>query len=188
MDELIQKLGYMDYRDALACNKYIVEAKRSGDYHQVARARTLEIAFARMDHQKRTSLQNNARQEAKESGKEVKQVELEKIMDEDAEYAEMYQENFQQEKLDREFDIQKVEDAHTRFDYFKNYNRMFNKIKDKRFDGNNPEDTQDEVLSTDFEDDGIQPLDTEIYRSYRLIQAKEKERQKDIDARVKKMG
>ena len=33
MDELVAKLGYMDYRDALACNKYIIEAKRSGEYH-----------------------------------------------------------------------------------------------------------------------------------------------------------
>jgi len=33
MDDLVTKLGYMDYRDALACNKYIIEAKRSGDYH-----------------------------------------------------------------------------------------------------------------------------------------------------------
>jgi hypothetical protein len=33
MDELIEKLGYFDYRDALACNKYIIEAKRSGDFH-----------------------------------------------------------------------------------------------------------------------------------------------------------
>jgi hypothetical protein len=33
MDELVLKLGYMDYRDALACNKYILEAKRSTDYH-----------------------------------------------------------------------------------------------------------------------------------------------------------
>ena len=33
MDELVEKLGYMDYRDALACNKYIIEAKRSKDYH-----------------------------------------------------------------------------------------------------------------------------------------------------------
>ena len=33
MDELVEKLGYMDYRDALACNKYILEAKRSNDYH-----------------------------------------------------------------------------------------------------------------------------------------------------------
>jgi len=29
MDQLIDKLGYMDYRDALACNKYIIEAKKS---------------------------------------------------------------------------------------------------------------------------------------------------------------
>jgi len=27
MDELVDALGYMDYRDALACNKYIIEAK-----------------------------------------------------------------------------------------------------------------------------------------------------------------
>ena len=33
MDELVNKLGYMDYRDALACNKYLIEAKRHGDYH-----------------------------------------------------------------------------------------------------------------------------------------------------------
>jgi hypothetical protein len=33
MDDLIEKLGYMDYRDALACNKYILDAKRNGDYH-----------------------------------------------------------------------------------------------------------------------------------------------------------
>ena len=33
MDELVAQLGYMDYRDALACNKYIIEAKRSGDYN-----------------------------------------------------------------------------------------------------------------------------------------------------------
>jgi len=33
MNELVAKIGYMDYRDALACNKYILEAKRHGDYH-----------------------------------------------------------------------------------------------------------------------------------------------------------
>jgi hypothetical protein len=33
MDELVNKLGYMDFRDALACNKYILEVKRHGDYH-----------------------------------------------------------------------------------------------------------------------------------------------------------
>ena len=34
MDELVTKVGYLDYRDALAANKYILEAKRHGDYHQ----------------------------------------------------------------------------------------------------------------------------------------------------------
>lgn len=33
MDLVVEKLGYMDYRDALVCNKYILEAKRSKDYH-----------------------------------------------------------------------------------------------------------------------------------------------------------
>lgn len=33
MDDLVEKLGFMDYRDALAANKYILEAKRNGDYH-----------------------------------------------------------------------------------------------------------------------------------------------------------
>lgn len=32
MDKLVNDLGYLDYRDALAVNKYIIEAKRTGDY------------------------------------------------------------------------------------------------------------------------------------------------------------
>ena len=34
MDQLVQKLGYLDYRDALAINKYILEAKKHGDFRQ----------------------------------------------------------------------------------------------------------------------------------------------------------
>jgi len=33
MDKLVDKLGYLDYRDALAANKFILEAQRNGDYH-----------------------------------------------------------------------------------------------------------------------------------------------------------
>jgi hypothetical protein len=32
MDDLVEKLGYLDYRDCLAVNKYILDAKSSGDY------------------------------------------------------------------------------------------------------------------------------------------------------------
>lgn len=155
MDELIEKLGYMDYRDALACNKYIIEAKRSGDYHQVARARTLEIAFARLGDERMTAIQNAARVSAKASGKDYKQVELQQIMDEDSELAEIYKDTFQQEKLDREYDWQVVKDVHDRFDKIRDQRRVHNKIKDKRFDGNNPYDTADEAWTTEFEDSDI---------------------------------
>ena len=37
----------MDYRDALAANKYIIEAKYHSDYHQQARGKILSIAMAR---------------------------------------------------------------------------------------------------------------------------------------------
>lgn len=47
MDDLVERIGYMDYRDALVCNKYILEAKRNGDYHQRARAKILSIAMAK---------------------------------------------------------------------------------------------------------------------------------------------
>jgi hypothetical protein len=47
MDELIKKLGYLDYRDFLALNKYIFDAKKSEDAHQRARASTLQSAIAK---------------------------------------------------------------------------------------------------------------------------------------------
>jgi hypothetical protein len=64
MDQLINELGYMDYRDALACNKYIIEAKRSGDYHQMARGRVLESALSALDKRKRNEIERNATKEA----------------------------------------------------------------------------------------------------------------------------
>lgn len=98
MDELVDALGYMDYRDALACNKYIIEAKQSGDYHQVARARILEIAFARMDSDKRKEIQKKARQDSKATGAAQNELELRAILNEDSEMAQLYQEAFHAEK------------------------------------------------------------------------------------------
>ena len=74
MDDLVEKLGYLDYRDALAANKYILEAKRHGDYHQKARARTLSLALSRMTRLKREQFEKrvsktlaNASQEQRSS-------------------------------------------------------------------------------------------------------------------------
>jgi hypothetical protein len=64
MDQLVLKLGYMDYRDALACNKYIIEAKRSGDYHQMARGRILQTAMNRLRVTRREELERSAHKSA----------------------------------------------------------------------------------------------------------------------------
>jgi len=64
MDQLVEQLGYLDYRDALAANKYILQTKRAGDYHQAARAKALSLAFARMTRLKREQIEKQAAREA----------------------------------------------------------------------------------------------------------------------------
>jgi len=87
MDELVEKLGYMDYRDALACNRYIIEAKRSKDYHQAVRGRILEVAFSRMVDDKRAVLMKESRKESKSTGVLADDIALKKLMSEDSEIA-----------------------------------------------------------------------------------------------------
>ena len=68
MDDLVNKLGYMDYRDALAANKYILEAKRHGDYHQQARAKILTVAMSKYNTQKRVDIEQRAGAQAQSQG------------------------------------------------------------------------------------------------------------------------
>jgi hypothetical protein len=62
MDELIEKLGYMDYRDALACNKYVLEAKRHSDYHQLTRAKVLSYALNKFTEKKKQDIESRSAQ------------------------------------------------------------------------------------------------------------------------------
>jgi len=57
MDELVQKLGYIDYRDMLALNRYILDAKREGDHRQKARAQTLSLAMDKMSALQREQIE-----------------------------------------------------------------------------------------------------------------------------------
>jgi ribosomal protein S18 len=45
MDDLVVKLKHMDYRDFLAVNKYILESKKSEEYHITARGKVLSAAM-----------------------------------------------------------------------------------------------------------------------------------------------
>lgn len=57
MDRLVEQLGYLDYRDMLAANKYILEAKAAEGYKSAARAKALSIGFSRMTKLKRERIE-----------------------------------------------------------------------------------------------------------------------------------
>jgi hypothetical protein len=99
MDELIYKLGYMDYRDALAVNKYILESKLHGDYSQVIRGQILGAALSRLNKQRRDEIVAQSEKRASEKHKPrtnehrslSEQYQMNDVMAQDAEVAEMYQ-------------------------------------------------------------------------------------------------
>jgi len=103
-------------------------------------------------------------------------------MAEDPEVAQMYQEGYAEHKRMEELDLQRIEDVHERFGYFKDANRMSNKRRDPRFDlpGSVP-DTEDEMFTTDFEGDDVEPENLELYKQYKIMQQKTKMEQKEID-------
>ena len=91
MDELVEKLGYMDFRDALACNKYILEVKRHGDYHQQARAKILSVAMSRYNALRRQDIELKTAAKGTADKEEAK---LNVIMDEDPDMARLYRETY----------------------------------------------------------------------------------------------
>ena len=104
MDELIERLGYMDYRDALACNRYILEAKRSGDYHQLARASVLQTALSKLNGRKRMQLEEAAKRQSKEAGESAEEIKLRTLMKEDSEVASLYQDTLFNVRAEKEED------------------------------------------------------------------------------------
>jgi hypothetical protein len=66
MDQLVEKLGFMDFRDMLALNKYMLEAKRTDDYQQKARAKTLSLALSRMNRLKREQIEKEVKDNIQE--------------------------------------------------------------------------------------------------------------------------
>ena len=50
MNELINALGFLDYRDFLAANKYIIESKKSSNYHVYARGQILAAAMNKYEY------------------------------------------------------------------------------------------------------------------------------------------
>lgn len=135
MDDLVMKLGHMDYRDALAANKYILEAKRHGDYHQQARAKTLSLALNRMTRLKREQIEKRAQKDlaANQSDTRVDQGDrderkLELVMAEDGIMAQVYQQMYSEVKTGAEQEMDDLKKLHNKFDYYYDKDKMADKL------------------------------------------------------------
>jgi len=183
MDELVNKLGYMDYRDVLACNKYILEAKRSQDYHQMARGKILQVAM-----QKQTvTRKNQIDQEVREKFSDVKpktrleredlsnvkdQAKLDVLMNEDPDLASMFQHTVKEIRDEKEHDVNNINRIHERFDYIKEPDNLRNKLKSEFYDVTKQEIPEDDVeMSTEFTDE----FEQDFYQRYKTMMFEERE-------------
>lgn len=141
-----------------------------------------------MSAEKRAEAQEAAKVKAQKAGTDPKQEEFDAALAASPELAELYQETYSKIKLDKEYDINKLNQVADRFNYFANDKNMRNKIKDKRYDlPGHKEDTEDEAFSTDFDID-VNPADTQLYHHYRLMQMRQKEDMAAIEEKLTKLN
>lgn len=116
MNDLVEKLGYMDYRDALACNKYILEAKRHGDYHQQARAQILSVAMAKFNFKKKEEVERLASAHPKATT-DKDQAKFESILNIDPKLGNLYRDTYDKLRMDKEVDEIIADELHEKYDY-----------------------------------------------------------------------
>ncbi len=185
-------LGYMDYRDALACNKYIIEAKRSGDYHQMARGRILQTAMARLKMNRRDELEREAHRKASAvatPGSEAytnasEDYKLNQLMDNNPEVSELYRDTMTQIRLDKESDYNNLTRIHNRFDYFKDPDNMLNKqkskydLEDKAYNSD-----EDAITASEFSD----PEEQLLYVRYKIMKNMNKNATEDTEKKAREI-
>jgi len=187
MDDLVMKLGHMDYRDALAANKYILEAKRHGDYHQQARAKTLSLALNRMTRLKREQIEKRAQKDlaATQTDTRVDQTDrderkLELVMAEDAIMAQVYQQMYNEVKTGAEQEMDDLKKLHNKFDYYYDKDKMADKLPSRWYNVEELDKDGDLQYSTEFTDSA----DDLIYKRYKVQQFTLREKVADYHARI----
>lgn len=137
MDELVTKLGYMDYRDALAANKYILEVKRHGDYHQQARAKILSVAMAKYNILRKQEVEGKAAQVATQQGLDKDEAKLKVILDEDQDMSKLYREAYGDIKAEKEAEYNEAQRIHDKYAYLYDRKTLDSKAPTKKYDLHN---------------------------------------------------
>ncbi len=185
MDALIQKLGYMDYRDLLAANRYVFEAQRYGDDLQQARAQTLAYALSQMTRLKREAFERRVTKKFRELKSQHEgdselnrdQVKLDLLRDEDPFYSKVYQEIYAELRDSNTDHRSGLEKLHDRFDDY--YNRFKNNgmAKTRLYELEEVKWEDDVEMTTDFSDEN----DLIFYRRYKMWSQVNKDKAKEFN-------
>lgn len=101
MDDLVVKLKHMDYRDFLAVNKYILESKKSEEYHIIARGKVLSAAMKKLNEDKRSQIDSQLKrnlQNSEAASDDVRDLKLKAYMEENDDLKSMYRDEFNRVK------------------------------------------------------------------------------------------
>jgi hypothetical protein len=81
LNELVEKLGYLDLRDFIAINKYILQARNHEEYINQAKAKVLTVAIEKMNEGKNNELLDTFKKldESNLNPSEVQNLKLEYI-------------------------------------------------------------------------------------------------------------
>ena len=187
MDELVQKLGYIDYRDALACNKYILESKRHSDYHQQARARILQVAFQRYNAQRKLEIEkmasahlspsnDNNKNDKKKVDNMRDEYKFREVIDNDPNLSELYRETYSDIKTLKEHDENEANRVYEKFDFLKDPNNYkHNNVYMEQYDVIDEQNEEEKVISTDLTDTDLDLM----YKRYKMLQIEVEEHQDD---------
>ena len=182
MDELVSKLGYMDYRDALAVNKYILEAKRHGDYHQQARAKILSVAMSKYNSQKRIDIEQRSSAQAQGQGIEKDEAKLRLIMNEDSEMSRLYREAYGDIKADKEHDYDESVRIDEKYSYLFDKQSLQSKKPTDKYNLQVEKPTiEEEILTSEMSDEALDL----VYKRYKFMQAENTGLLREIDDEAK---
>lgn len=182
MDDLVTKLGYMDYRDALAVNKYILEAKRHGDYHQQARSKILTVAMSKYNSQKRVDIEQRSAAQAQGQGIEKDEAKLRLIMNEDTDMSRLYREAYGDIKADKEHDYDESVRIDEKYAYLFDKQTLLTKKPTDKYNLQVEKPTlEEEILTSEMSDEALDL----VYKRYKFMQAENTGMMREIDVEAK---
>jgi hypothetical protein len=133
MDELVAKLGFLDLREFIAVNKYVLEAENHVDYVNKAKSNFLKLALSRLNEKKKEEVTNHLRKidelNPTETAKEKENLKIEYMFNSIPESKEIFYKFYYKIKELNE------KEKHILMDEFEKFNKMKESLDKKSAKG-----------------------------------------------------